>query len=372
VRQRLVDVVGHYRPKEQMMGCCDKPFTFDPEDPVANAEPQEVSRRGVLKGVAVAAGAIASLGGPASAQVKRIKLAFCSQLLCVVPYEVARAGGHFSNEGLDVELIYTRGGNAAMQSLVGSAVDYAATSLDVAIQAYARGADIRRFATTGRLPLFAAATAPGRAEDIRRVEDLAGKTIGVSALGNADHALMLYLLRRAGVDPTQVQFATLGPNLLEALRQGQVDVGLVQEPALTLVVKAGGRVLVNAMDTKDAERFVGGAYEFMGVAVRTSEIAARRPEMEKLARALRNALQSLQTLPPQDLVKALPRELTTGADLGELQEVLVRYRGSLYPTTVAIDLAASNRVSESLKVAGLIPADTNTSGLYDTSIVGGG
>jgi NitT/TauT family transport system substrate-binding protein len=354
------------------MGCCDQPFTLEPSIDASADGAAEVSRRGVIRGVVAAAGALAGVGSRAAAQGKRIKLAFCSQLLCVVPYEVARAGGHFANEGLDVELIYTRGGNAAMQSLVGSAVDYAATSLDVALQAYARGADIRRFATTGRLPLFAVATAPGKANDIQRIEHLSGRTIGVSALGNADHALMLYLLRQAKVDPAKVQFATLGPNLLEALRQGQVDAGLVQEPALTLVERAGGRVLVNAMDTKDAERFLGGPYEFMGVAVRTPEIAVRRPEMEKLARALRSALQHLQTMAPEDLVKALPRELTTGADVGELRDVLARYRGSLYPTTVAIDLAASNRVAESLKVGGLLPLDANTSGLYDTSIAGAG
>jgi NitT/TauT family transport system substrate-binding protein len=352
------------------MGCCDQPFTFESEQ--GGGDLPKVSRRGLLKGVGATAGALATLSGRAVAQAKPIKLAFCSQLLCVVPYEVARAGGHFTNEGLEVELVYTRGGNAAMQSLVGSAVDYAATSLDVALQAYFRGADIRRFATTGRLPLFAIATAPRRADEIQRIEDLAGRTVGVSALGNADHALMLYLLRRANIDPTQVQFATLGPNLLEALRQGQVDAGLVQEPALTLVQRAGGRVLMNAMDTNDAQRFLGGAYEFMGVAVRTPEIPTRRPEMEKLARALRNALQSLQSMSPEDLVKALPRELTTGADVNELRDVIARYRGSLYPTTVAIDLEASNRVSESLKVAGLIPPSANTSGLYDTSIVGAG
>src|SRR5688572_3320624 len=136
------------------MGCCDQPFSLEQTLESINSD---VSRRGILKGVAASAGAVATLGG-ALAQGKRIKLAFCSQLLCVVPYEVARAGGHFGQQGLDVELVYTRGGNAAMQALVGGAVDYAATSLDVALQAYGRGADIRRFATTGRLPLFAAIT----------------------------------------------------------------------------------------------------------------------------------------------------------------------------------------------------------------------
>src|SRR4029078_11141396 len=89
------------------------------------------------------------------------------------------------------------------------------------------GADIRRFAVTGRLPLFAVVTAPKTASTITNVKALEGKTVGISALGKADHALTLYLLKQAGADATKVKFATLGVNLLEALRQEQVDVGLV-------------------------------------------------------------------------------------------------------------------------------------------------
>src|SRR5207249_1113851 len=208
-------------------------------------------------------------------------------LLCGVPYEVARSAGIFTNHGLDVQLVYTRGGNAAMQALVGGAVDYAATALDVAIQAYANvGADIRRFAVTGRLPLFAVVTAPRTASQIQSIKDLEGKTVGVSALGNADHALTLYLLKQAGADAQKVQFATMGVNLLEALRQGQIDAGVVQEPALTLLKRANARVLVNAMDLEDARHFLGGSFEFMGVAVRADEIERRRPEMVALTKAL--------------------------------------------------------------------------------------
>src|SRR5207237_6341711 len=218
---------------------------------------------------------------------KPVKIAYCSQLLCGVPYEVARSAGLFKQHGLDVELVYTRGGNAAMQALVGGAVDYAATALDVAIQAYANvGAQIRRFAVTGRLPLFAVVTAPNTADKIQSIKDLEGKTVGVSALGNADHSLTLYLLKQAGADAGKVQFATMGVNLLEALRQGQIDAGVVQEPALTLIQRAGGRVLMNGMDMEDAQKFLGGAFEFMGVAVRTKEIAQRRPDMVALAGAL--------------------------------------------------------------------------------------
>ena len=347
------------------MSCCD------PNQVAWNGK--DFRRRSVLKGAAALIGAVGTLTAPygnARAAGKSIKLAFCSQLLCVLPYEVARAHGFFDKQSLAVELVYARGGSAAMQAFVGGAVDYGATALDVALEAFAKGAPIRRFASTGKLPLFALAVAPQHAKEITDLQGLAGRTVGVSGLGNADHALALFLLKKAGVDTDKVQFATLGPNLLEALRRGQVDAGLVQEPALTLIVAAGGRVLVNAMNTADAQKYLGGNYEFMGVAVRANEIDARRDEMKALAIALQNALAALQTLSPDDLVKSLPAEMTAGGDTAQMRDIFARYRASLYPTSVKIDPAAADRVAASLKVAGLLAPDANTAGLYDFTIAG--
>jgi len=357
------------------MSCCDEHLASVPKPGMTSADlaTPDVDRRSVLKGVAAIAGML-SAAVPAGAQqkdLKKLKLAFCSQILCIVPYEVARTYGHWKNHGLDVELVYTRGGNAAMQALVGGAIDYAATSLDVAIQAYAKGAEIRRFATTGRLPLFALVTAPKTANAIRGLKDLEGKTVGVSALANADHALLLFLLKQAGADKDKVQFATLGVNILEALRQGQVDAGLVQEPALTLLVRAGARTLVNAMDSADAKKYLGGPYEFMGVSVRAKEIEARKPEMLAIAKGLDDALKAIPKMKPDELVSALPKELLAGADVAQLREVLARYRSSLYPDKVTIDLASSRRVANTLKTAGLVKPDADVSGLHDISIVGG-
>ncbi len=344
------------------MSCCD--------ETTARVPPTDVSRRSILKGAAVIT-ALVPAGGRSEAQGRSIKLAYCSQLLCGVPYEVARAGGHFKNHGLNVELVYTRGGSAAMQALVGGAVDYGATSLDVAITAFGNaGADIRRFAVTGRLPLFAVVTAPKTASTITTVKALEGKTVGISALGNADHALTLYLLKQAGADATKVKFATLGVNLLEALRQGQVDVGLEQEPALTLLQRAGGRVLMNGMDLEDARNHLGGAFEFMGVAVRTKEFEPRRPEMIALAKALGDALKALQTMSGAEIVAAFPKEMTTGLDLKEFADIIARHRASLYPDTVAIDIEAAKRVEQSLLAGGLLKPGASMAGLHDTSIVG--
>jgi NitT/TauT family transport system substrate-binding protein len=345
------------------MSCCDEKTAIVPDT--------DVSRRSMLKGAALVTSLIPVVGAKRAKadDAKKVKLAFCSQLLCVVPYEIARASGSFKNHGLDVELVYTRGGSAAMNALVGGAVDYAATALDVAIQAYAKGAEIRRFAVTGRLPLFALVTAPKTANTIKSVKDLEGKTVGVSALGNADHALLLFLLKEAKADASKVQFAAMGVNLLEALRQGQVDAGLVQEPALTLLVAAKARVLVNAMDTKDANKYLGGSYEFMGVAVRAKEVEQRKPEMVALAKGLADGLAVLRKMTGSQITASLPPALTTGMDMKQLGDILVRYRSSLYPESVKIDLDASKRVENTLLVGGLLKNKIDLKGLFDTSIV---
>src|SRR5258708_20421949 len=111
------------------VSCCDETTARVPDT--------DVSRRALFKGAALVASVIpAARPTPSEAQGKEIKLAYCSQLLCGVPYEVARSAGYFKNHGLDVQLVYTRGGNAPIQPLVAGAVDYAPTTFALALQAY--------------------------------------------------------------------------------------------------------------------------------------------------------------------------------------------------------------------------------------------
>jgi NitT/TauT family transport system substrate-binding protein len=352
------------------MGCCTEKLDATKLDVIWKPS-SRLGRRGLLKGSAGLAGLALAAGatGAKAQELQPVKLAFCSQLLCVVPYEFTRARSFFEEEGLSVELIYTRGGNAAMQALVGGAVDYAATSFDVAVQAFANGAPIRRFATTGRLPLFALAVAPDQVEEIASLTDLEGKTVGVSALGNADHTMLLYLLVEAGADPASVEFAVLGPNLFEALRRGQVAAGMVQEPALTLIVEEGGEVLFNAMDIEDSTRLLGGAYEFMGVAYRAEEREERLDQMRRLARALERGLQAQRDAPITEIRQSLPSELLVGGDGARFDEIIARYRESLYPESVAIDVEACRRVVEALRTGGVLTADVDLGTLLDTEVV---
>jgi len=327
----------------------------------------------VLKGAALVAGAAPFVAGgvkTGAAKSATIQLAFCSQLLCVPPYEVTRGGGFFRDEGLDVQLVYMRGSTAATQALVGGAVDYAATSFDDVLQAFNRGAEIKRFYSTGRLPLTPLAIAPNRVAEINSFKDLEGRTIGIVARGGMSEAVTLFLMKKAGADGKKIEFAVLGPNIYDPVRLGQVDGAWVGEPALTLLVKEGGRALVNFMETDDAEKYLGGRYEFMGVSVRTPEIAARREEMRALARALEKGLWRLQSVKPEEITAALPKQLVEGVDTAQLTEIFGRYRASLYPTVGAIDVAACERVADTLKFTGMIRPEVKAEQVLDLSIAG--
>ncbi|TAM87308.1 MAG: ABC transporter substrate-binding protein [Candidimonas sp.] len=332
-----------------------------------------ISRRAVLKrigGVMGGAAAIAALPAYALAANEPVKLAFCSQLLCVVPYEVTRAAGFFAEQGLDVQLVYSRGGSAALQALNSGGVDYAATSFDAALNAFSHKAGIVRFAETGRLPLFALATSPRMAGKITAITDLKGKILGVAQLGNADHALAIYLLKRNGVDPETVQFATLGPNLYQALRLGQVDAGMVQEPGLTLLGKEGARTLVNLMDLADAKRYLGGPYAFMGVAVRSGEVGARLAQMRRLGQALAAGLKYMKEAPIGDVIKALPDILVAGGNIDVLAQALDKHRQSLYPSRVQIDRSACERVMRIQVDAGVQSKPVDLNVLLDQAVLG--
>lgn len=346
------------------MSCCGDSFA---NTPLVAVEPIAMGRRTLFRaaGPALAAPFIAS---GAQAAGRTLQIGFCSQLLCAPPYVVTQAGGFFKAEGLDVEIVNLRGSPAVMQALVGGAIDYGASTFDDVLIATNRGLSVTRFLSTAKLPLFALAVGPAKAKEINSLKDLEGRTVGVVSPGSAAEGWLRTIMKRAGADASRVRFASLGPNILEPVRMGQVDAAWVNEPSLTLLVRDGGKALVNFMETDDATRLLGGRYEFMGVSVRTGEAAQRRDEMVALGRALTKGLVELQRATPAEVIRALPAPLRAGLDMPLMEDVIGRNRAALYPVNAVIDVAACDRVAETLKSIGLIRPDLDARAVLDLTI----
>ena len=141
---------------------------------------------------------------------------------------------------------------------------------------------------------------------------------------------------------------------------------------MSLIVEAGGRELANFMEIEEARRHLGGPYEFMGVAVRAAERDRRLPEIRRLAAALARGLDDTRTLPPAEVVAALPGALVAGGDVERLERVIDRYRLSLYPERVGVDVDAAARVARVQEVAGLLrPGQVDLDRLLDADALAG-
>lgn len=285
---------------------------------------------------------------------RRVDLAFCSQLLCVLPFEVAKNRGFFAAEGLDVNLIYMKGGPVAVNALVGGSVHFISASMEAVLQAVDQGRDLVLLNSTAHLPLFALVTSPDRASEIQSVADLQGRRVGVGNLGTADHALAQYLVTRHGLNPERVEFVPLGPNIFEALRRGQVDAAMVQEPALTLIGAEGGRILVNLMKTDEAERWLGGRYQHMGLVTRPDVLVDQADTARRMVRALGRAMEFIHQNPGAEIVRYVPADLVPGGDPAVLAGILDRVKQDLYGDGGRADPDAVARVVNVLHQAGLV------------------
>jgi ABC-type nitrate/sulfonate/bicarbonate transport system substrate-binding protein len=97
-----------------------------------------------------------------------------------IPFRVALARGFFKQQGLQVEPILIRGGPAAIAALVSGEVDYAAIGGAQAVfRSRARGLDLSIIGCTSSTTNYILL---GN-KQTRTIEDLKGKTIGITGAG---------------------------------------------------------------------------------------------------------------------------------------------------------------------------------------------
>jgi NitT/TauT family transport system substrate-binding protein len=136
------------------------------------------------------------------------------------------ASGFAKALALDIEIVESKTVNGPMEALLAGEADICMVSGFVGVlPAIAQGKPLRLVGSAMLLP--ALAVYAGK-DDIRRVEDLRGHTVGVGPMNGLLHILMLALLRKKGIDATQVKFVNSGSNaqVLEAVAAGKVDAGL--------------------------------------------------------------------------------------------------------------------------------------------------
>jgi ABC-type nitrate/sulfonate/bicarbonate transport system substrate-binding protein len=209
-----------------------------------------------------------------SVRVVFTSLAWNSEL----PFRAALARGFFKSEGLEIQPIFVRGGPAALAALVSGQVDFAEIGGAQAImRSRSRGLDVSIIASISNATNYQVVGT----KSARTIEDLKGKTLGVTGAGAFSDFAMRTFLRRRGIDPEKdVTLRAIGGS---ALRAGALERGLVAAapfaPEDTVrLTRAGLPLLANLSDTLNIPQSV---------------VATRNEVIEKLPDTTKRFLKAL-------------------------------------------------------------------------------
>lgn len=221
--------------------------------------------------------------------LQKLRLAYASVTSAFAVPWIAKEAGIFRRRGLDVEIVYIASGPRTIQTLISGGVDVAAIGGGSGIDAKMAGADTVFVATAVNRVLLYMVAAP----EIRRIEDLRGKSIGATRIGTLTDFFTRYYLRQAGLVPDRDVFirGTGGlPETVAALRAGQIHAGTFGFPAVLQARAAGFHVLVDYATQ-------GLRYPLSGIVVTQSMIRAREPAVRSFLEGFIEGIHRFRTDP---------------------------------------------------------------------------
>jgi NitT/TauT family transport system substrate-binding protein len=193
----------------------------------------------------------------------------------VTAFAVARERGYYRQEGLDVQLVVMASG-LGTQALLGGNVKFS-TAGGAGLMPILRGAPVRFMFTSFSRPMFWLYAR----SDIRLVESLRGRKVGVSSLGSGPDSLLREILKKHGLEggrDVAIMAVGSGTARFYALQAGTVDAAMLSVPANLMAQEAGFRELVSFIDQE--------WIELQGTVNVTDQLMASDPMLvEKFIRA---------------------------------------------------------------------------------------
>jgi NitT/TauT family transport system substrate-binding protein len=161
---------------------------------------------------------------------------------------IAEQKGLFRKHGIDAEVIVVgQGGTAGISALLANDIQMTSSAGDALVNAALHGGDTIMVAGVVNKGLQRIMVRP----EIRTPADLKGKKVGVTRIGAVSHSVLLMILRRWNMSPTDVQVMQVGssPNMLASLDKGGLDAAVITIPSMFVAEDRGYKVLLDLADT---------------------------------------------------------------------------------------------------------------------------
>ncbi|QXJ22554.1 ABC transporter substrate-binding protein [Actinomadura graeca] len=153
-----------------------------------------------------------------------------------VPLFLAQEKGFFREEGLDVEISTDVSNPAnAVPAVLSGDLDLITSNSVTFLQAVGKRLPVTFVSAVSSNSPEYTGTYVKKDSPIRTIKDLAGKKVGLLALGGIQHVAYLKAAKDSGIDPGSVTFVELPiQNTVSALESGKVDAAGLIEPFITI------------------------------------------------------------------------------------------------------------------------------------------
>lgn len=290
----------------------------------------------------------------ASAGGNKVKIAYIG-LTCEAPIFTAYHKGFFKEEGLDAELVKTSW-DAMQQGLSFGTFDATHTLVPYLLKPIEQGVNVK---ITGGVHKGCLRIQAGAKTDIKTVEDLRGKRIGVSTLGSPPMIFANRVFTAHGMDATKdVEWVVYPNDVLElALDKGRVDAIADSEPIGSLLMARGKvrNVVDQAIDAPYKD-------EYCCAVVVSGPLVKRNPQAAaKITRAILKAARWVETNPTAAADLSVEHKyLSSSRELNALAIAQLRYVPS-----VAGCRAGVRSLAEEMKATGVLNSSTSPAALTD-------
>jgi NitT/TauT family transport system substrate-binding protein len=297
--------------------------------------------------------------------VQKVRVAEVTRSIFYAPEYVAIEKGFFKEEGLDIELTTTWGGDKTMTTLLSGGADIALVGSETSIYVHAQGSDdpIINFAQLTQTD----GTFLVSREKVENFEwdQLKGSTFLGQRKGGMPQMVGEFVLKQNGIDPQNdlnliqnIDFA----NIASAFASGTGDYVQLFEPTASIFEQEGKGHIVASFGTES------GHVPYTTFMAKDSYMNENKETVEKFTKALYKAQQWVAENSAADIAKVI-EPYFEDTELSLVETVVDRYKSQgSFATDPILDEEEWNNLQNIMDEAGELPQSVDHETLVNTSI----
>lgn len=301
-------------------------------------------------------------------EVQKVRIGEVTRSIFYAPQYVALEKGFFEEEGLDVTLTTTAGGDKTMTALLSDSIDIALVGSETSIYVSAQGSNdpvinFAQLTQTDGTFLVSRTKIENFSWDM-----LKGTTFLGQRKGGMPQMAGEFVLKKHGIDPQKdldliqnVDFANIAP----AFASGTGEFVQLFEPTASVFEKEGKGYIVASFGTES------GHIPYTTFMTKESYMKENKETVEKFTRAIYKAQQWVDTHSAKETAEVI-KGFFENTEIDIIEMVVDRYKGQgSYATDPILDQEEWDNLQNIMEEAGELPARVDYNKLVNTDIAKG-